>query len=289
MDSAKNVNHSSAELAMMENYKIMGQIVAEMKEVAILPSEVPQDQSMLEKVEFPEEGGVLTYMQGHTHPFRGFPYFEFVDSIDKIKKIGKAQLSGLYHTIYKGNKLKLLSLLPAYWVLKKFFYIEVYMFYRLLDRFKLKQHRYCRAVRELNRCFNLEDNSLKMETWETKMMLRDLLAMVFEFDNAYRFRFQDLIEEFDKGLFKKNPIAELKRLVSIAIEREKTQELKDFWSLTRMLMNYLYLDPQIRKIVINVLSNIDIDQAKLTIEDKHYCKPRLDYNFGFTIRGEEVD
>ena len=71
------------------------------------------------------------------------------------------------------------------------------MFYRLVERFRLKERRYCQAVRELVRCFNLPDPSLKMATWEVRMMLRDLLAMLLEFDNAYRFRFQDMMDDHD--------------------------------------------------------------------------------------------
>ena len=281
-----NPDSSSIDLAMMENFRLMAQIVAEMKEVAILPSEIPQDKSTLEQVEFPEEGGVLTYMAGHKHPFRGFPYFEFVDSIDKIKKIGKAQLSGLYHTLFKGNKLKLLSLLPAIWIFKRLVYTEIYMFHRLVDRFKLKENRYCRAVRELNRCFNLPMDDISEKTWELKLMIKDLTAMLLEFDNAYRFRFQDIMEELDQDNMRRKPFLELRRLIALASQREKSQELRDFWSLVSMLLNYLHFDRELKKVMVNVLSNLDKEKVKLTIEDKEYCIPRKDYNFGFVQRGE---
>lgn len=274
---------------MMENYRLMAQIVAEMKEIPILPSEVPKDKSTLERVEFPDEGGVLTYMEGHSQPFRGFPYYEFVDSIDKIKKIGKAQLSGLYHQVYKGNKLKLLTLLPAYWVFKRIFYVELYMFYRLVERFRLKERRYCQAVRELVRCFNLPDPSLKMATWEVRMMMRDLLAMLLEFDNAYRFRFQDLMDDYDAKAWANHPVREIKRIIKIASAREKTQELRDFWSLAKILSNVLYFDQELRRVVSHVFSQLDPEKVRLTKEDKHYCAPRLDYNFAFMQRGEAVE
>jgi hypothetical protein len=183
----------------------------------------------------------------------------------------------------------LLTLLPAFWFIKRIFYIELYMFYRFIDRFRLKPNRYCQAIREVYRCFSLPNDKIKALTWEKRMMLRDLVCMVLEFDNAYRFRVQDLVEELDKQAFERNPIKELRRLMNIGASRENNQEVRDFWTLMKMSLNYLYLDREIKKVMVQVISNLNIEQVKLTIEDKHYCFPRKDYNFGFSLRGEAVE
>ena len=101
------------------NMILMSHIIGQMKEIAVLPSEIPpaNDRNALIKVEFPEEGGVLTYMDGYDLPYRGFPYFEIVEKIDVIKKIAKASLSGLYHSL-KRRRFMLIVLLPAFFVFR---------------------------------------------------------------------------------------------------------------------------------------------------------------------------
>src|SRR3990167_5690221 len=92
-----DIAQGTAQDAFLQNMALMNQVVRQMKEIPELPSEKPKDVHALTKVEFPESGGVLTYMQGYDHPYRGFPFHEFVDKIDVIKKITRAVLSGLFH------------------------------------------------------------------------------------------------------------------------------------------------------------------------------------------------
>ena len=227
-----------------ESYKInmglMGQIIGQMKEIPVLPSEVPpaNDRNALQKVEFPEEGGVLTYMEGYELPYRGFPYFEIVEKIDVIKKIAKASLSGLYHSL-KRYSLLLVLLLPALFVARDLLSAGVYTFYRLIERFKIKRERLCRCMRELHRAFS-QPRKESGDITELSVMLRDLACNVLEFDNAYRFRCQDLVESLDKDLLKKNPVKELLRIMTIAQSREQTQEIRDMWKLVKIFTS-LYL------------------------------------------------
>jgi len=276
---------TSPQQAFLENWQKMNMIIQAMRETPVLSdvkkAEEKQDVFPLTKVEFPEEGGILTYMEGQKYPYRGFPYFEFVETMDKIKKIVKGMASGFYHNIYKGNKVKLLTFLPIAWAIKRLFYAGVYTFYRLIERFKIKPIRYCQAMREVHRAFSIERKNESPKTKELRLMLRDLICMVLEFDNAYRFRFQDLMEEFNKENFRKSQIKELNRLIDIAISREKTQELKDMWTLMKMGLLYLKIDKELEKMLVDIFSQIDLERVKLTIEDKSYCRPRQDYSFGF--------
>lgn len=272
----------SALNAVKENMRIMNMIVREMKEIPELPSEAPKDISPLEKVEFPVEGGILTYMQGHPYPYRGFPYFEFVDKIDLIKKITRAMFSGLYHELKRKNKLSFLSLIPALWIFRSFVRTGIYVFYRIIERFRMKSSRYSQAIRELHRAFSLEAPNEIEDQRELRIRIRDLVCMILENDNAYRFRFQDIAEHLDKDKIKTNPIHELDSLLKLMSEREITQDIKDTWKLLRLFISlYLRFDKRLRNIIINGLSEINIEKVKLTPEDKHFCEGRKDYVFGF--------
>lgn len=266
--------------ALMNQMQIMNGIVREMKEIPELPSEVATDKSSLEKVEFPDEGGMLTYMSGHDYPYRGFPYFEIVEKIDLIKKISRAAVSGLYHSL-KRKKYWLFTLIPSIWVVKNFAETGIYTFYRLVERFKLKPQRYSRSIRELHRAFSIPRGE-DTHTQELRLMLRDLVCMILEFDNAYRFRVQDWIEDLDQVAVKKNPIKEISRVLTIAQSRELTAEIKDTWTLAKLGVSvYLRFDRKLKNVLADILASIDKEQFKLTPEDKHFTARRKDYAFSW--------
>ena len=257
--------------AAMQNSAIMHQIVREMKEIAELPSETPKDVHPLERVEFPDKGGVLTYMGGYAYPYKGFPFFEFVDKIDAMKKMQRGILSSLFHAL-KARKWKIL-LIP--WLLTDIASALIYPFYRMVERFRLKPERYCDAMRELHRTFSLSQN-------ETRLQLRDIACMLLEMDNAYRFRFQDIIVELDKEKLRKRPSREVLRLLRLMQDREKTQEVKDTWKLVQYFVPlYLIINRSFRKALVEVLGELDLEKVALSVEDKHFCEKRLDYQFDF--------
>ena len=264
--------------ALMENMRLMNQIIYEMKEIPILPSEVPKqgDTQALLKVEFPKAGGVLTFMEGHEdHPYKGFPYFEMVDKVDLGKKILRAQLSGLYHGLKKRNPLQLACLALVPWLFKDIFRANLHTFAKLVTRFRLKDDKFCVAVRELNRAFAEDGSELAIE-------IRNALGMLIEFDNAYRYRFQDIIVELDQERLKRAPIRELLRLLEIISKREKTEEIRDTWKLLRMLVRFfLFTDSELRNTLVGALSRLDLSKMALDEDDRHYCLKRQDYSFHF--------
>jgi len=269
--------------SLMENNAIMSNIVRAMKEIPELPSEKPRDVHPLLRVEFPEKGGIQTYMDDYPYPYRGFPYFEFVDKIDFIKKVVRGLISGLYHALKSRNKIWFITLLPTIWVIRSVLIAVAYTFYRVVERFKIKTILYSQSIRELHRAFSLPRDREPIKIIEFRLILRDLICMVFEFDNAYRYRFQDLIEYLDKKNLKENPIKELNRLITIAQDKETTQEIKDTWKLGKIAINYyLRLDKELLKLIVDVFSSLNIEECKLSVEDKCFCEKRKDYTFSFT-------
>ncbi len=281
MDETQPQVQSTEQSAYIENLQRMQMIVREMKEIPELPSEIPTDVHALTKVEFPEEGGVLTYMEGYDLPYRGFPFFEFVDKIDLIKKLSRQIQSGFYHAL-KDSPLKYLLIPLIPYLGTRLFWAFTYTFHRLIERFRLKTIRYCQFVRELHRACSIEYIGEDERIKEIRFMLRDIECMILEFDNAYRFRMQDILEEMDKEALKKDPIKEICRFLDIMIDREVKVEVKDTWRLLQMFTKYyLRFDKKFLDMIVRVLLELDIEKCKLSEEDKYYCKPRTDYVFGF--------
>lgn len=273
--------------AYQYNLGMMNQIVREMREIPELPSEAPKDVNPLLRVEFPEAGGVLTYMGGHDHPYKGFPFFEFVDKIDLIKKISRAFLSGIYHAL-KGRAWLAITFIPAMWFARSILRVGVYVFYRMVERFRIKSIRYCDAIRELYRAFS-EGFDPDEKTHEFRIQVRDLVCMFLEFDNAYRYRIQDVLPELDKEALRKHPRRELIRLCDLMASRETTQEIRDTWKLLKICAEYyLLFDRKTLRLVVDTLSRIDLEKITLSVEDKQFCRPRTDYNFKFVTEEKNV-
>ena len=265
----------------MRNVYLLQAIAQEMKEIPVLASEVATDSNPLVKVEFPAEGGILTYMGAHELPYRGFPFHEFVDKIDLIKKLSRGMVSGLFHALKSKRWLAPLAL-PLVFIAKDLLYANLFTFHRLIDRFRVKRERYSRAVRELYRVFDNPRANEDLRTLEIRLMLKDIVCMLAEFDNAYRFRLQDVLPELNKEALKKNPIKEINRLLDIMSVRENSQEVRDTWRLGKMVVKYyLRFDRKLLSMVTDILANLDLEQIKMTPEDVHYSKQRKDYTFRF--------
>lgn len=275
--------------ALMRNVAMMNEVAKRMKQIPELPSEKPTDNHPLQRVEFPDEGEIYTYMEGYDYPYRGYPFYEFVDKIDLIKKLSRQLQSGFYHGLNKKwYRWLLIPLVPS--LGRSLFWACTYSFYRLVVRFQMRTNRFCQFVQELHRaasvCWGDEDPHIA----ELRTMLRDIECMILEFDNAYRFRAQDLLPELNKEALRKNPIKEITRLLDIWIEREKTKEIKDSWKLLKLFVKYyLRFDKPMLRMIARLLAELDLEKCKLTTEDKYFAIPRLDYSFEFMRNPSPAD
>ena len=276
--------------AYQQNVAAMQQIVRELKIIPELPSEqVKEDTQPLERVEFPEAGGVLTYMGGMQHPYKGFPFFEFVEKIDLIKKTQRGLMSGLYHALKKRHWWQLIRLTLVPFFFKDFIDAFIVMTHRHIDRFRMKPQRYSDCIRELHRAASLEFAGESIEEREKRFMVRDIVCMFLECDNAYRFRFQDVITELKKDNLK-NPTREILRLLGLMMEREKTQEIKDSWRLIKFFLPwYLRSNPSVSRYLRTMLLEVDVAKCVLDAGDKEYCVPRKDYTFAFMVNPSPED
>lgn len=270
--------------AYQKNVASMQQIIREMKEIAELPSEKPTDVQALTRVEFPQNGGVLTYMDGFEFPYKGFPFFEFVDRIDVIKKLLRGVLSSFYHSFKARPYWQLAGLIFVPWLFNDLVRSYLYTFHRMVERFRIKPIRHCDAMRELHRVCSIGWHNETPRERETRIMVRDILCMFLEFDNAYRFRFQDVVVELDKVKLAKNPSKEITRLFDVMTSREQQQEIRDSWKLIKFFLPwYFRLNKSLKRTVVGVLTELELPKLALSAEDKQFCEKRTDYKFGYML------
>lgn len=271
--------------AYIQNMQAMQNIVAMMKEVPVLPSEVvpENDNNRLQRVEFPEGSGPLTFMENYKYPYKGFPFYEFVDKIDVIKKISRSLQSGIFHGLKGKNKFVLYLLIPFVPLFgRNIFWAFTYSFHRLIERFRIKPQMYCTSVKEVHRAWSKDRDGESAKTKDLRFMLRDIECMILEYDNAYRFRMQDILPHLDKEALRADPIAEICRLLDIEISRELLEEKKDSWRLLQMFAKYfMRYDKELLKIFVDLLLEVDLTKVALDEGDIEFASKRKDYIFGF--------
>ena len=235
----------------------------------------------LERVEFSPRGGAYSFMTGKEHPYKGFPLADVVTWLDIIKKIGRGFISGMFHSIRNGSKLRLIFLAPAIVALPLITWAAAFAVHRFLGRFRLKHLMYSDFVRELDRVFKTEHAGEKPHDKEYRYMIGNLLCTALEYDNAYRYKLQDVLGELDQKKVEKDFVGEFSRIIKIIQSRETIQDGKDTWSMVLLALKALRFDKRTTRILRYVFSHIDLKKTVLDDSDKCWAKDRIDYKFGF--------
>ena len=103
-------------------------------------------------------------------------------------------------------------------------------------------------------------------------------AHILEYDDAYRYRFQDIINEADLSQLQISPRKEIKRLINIYKQREENQVVKDKLEKLITPILYLLLIPKVKKAFIQAIPHIK--GIRPDPADLYWMSIRNDYLFG---------
>lgn len=104
-------------------------------------------------------------------------------------------------------------------------------------------------------------------------------AYFIEYDAAYRFPLQDVLENVDKEHAERAPIAEVRRLMGLLISREGHASQIRKWKYVRLGVTiFLYASPTARRIARLFLLHLDVERVKLDEHDWYFCLWRY-YNY----------
>lgn len=249
-------------------------------------------EGVLEDIITPEEGGTFMKFHGCPYLFKGFPLNEVIESMG----LAKALLSFLPREIISKSFIfsSMVALLFLFNRKRFYYYLNLYfgMIYdRAVVRAGMLPERYNAPTIEIKRAFYV---ALKNEFGVFDKPLRDyyaaeikgntkLLKAVFyaktiefmcfflEIDSAYRLRVQDVLGHRHK---------DIKGLFDILIKREKDEALIRNWkSLSRIILLFIKINSQSRRIIDNFLLQIDIDEVKLDEADWYFSLRRKGYDF----------
>ena len=160
--------------------------------------------AILEKIDAPKDKpGIYSYFRGYKYPYKGFPQRETVKVMDVSKDVYSILLVDFAKKFWKllivpFGLLFLLFRKTFYKLVDSMLNIILRAFVSPLMAYRLKPERYCRSVREMYRVWNLlaerEKLPIRSENWR---LMRDVFCMWLEFDNSWRYRFQDIMSEIN--------------------------------------------------------------------------------------------
>lgn len=202
--------------------------------------------------------GCETWLEGHDQPMR-FCLNQHTIIVHQFKKILPIILGTL-----NGNILK--KLLGLIYIKLNWRNFLEFVYWGMRDVFYNDPDRYSQPVREIYRL--IEDDKI-----------RDVICIVLEQDDSYRFRFQDIIGELNKEIFISHPRFEIMRLWDIYKSREKVGRLKDYEKYIKAGSWIIMFMPKTLKKIKDIVRELNIDEVRLNEADRYWAESRVDYNF----------
>lgn len=257
------------------------------------------NENYLVKIEFPEEGGVLSYYSQYQYPIKGFFYHEAVDKLDIVKKIFTIWFSRIDNLM---THHKIQTLIGFLFFKRQLQFIVSGLFdYAawLLSSERLKPNKYCQFVREVYRTFN----KINTENDPVLEKARDIICVFLEFDDAYRYRLQYAVSKLKikRNInipsipfpFTPDPIInmpiiisdttivmeELQRILNILEEREKYDHMKMRWRVIKRLFKLIRFYPKIQNIITDFFLEFNINEANLSKEDQYHASFKESFIF----------
>lgn len=262
------------------------------------PKGEPHYINIFERITLPEEGGILRHYAGLKQPIKGFPFPEAINAIDIIKAY---TMSMVYTLTQKELKWSVLCFLFLSWK-KKIKIIENalsrYLIFadRVLNKvtFKdgtigtiyLQKRYYSNFAREL---WDLVANFLVELGINRSLAERigEIVATLFEYDDAYRYRFEDIMSETDNYTLRSQPRAELKRLGDIMVSRELV--IKGKIEVIIKVLRIMFLSRKVREAFRVALFTSNFQNLQLDKIDKHCVLKYGSYNFMGMTEEERLD
>lgn len=235
---------------------------------------------------YPPEGGILVYYKGHPFPEKLFAFPEAIYCIDPVKR-------AVWNTVKLFSRFpllkKLLGLLLVWPGGKDVISEAVKLFFNFaentLSKIYLKPERYCESGRELYRAGmeTIAHLGLSKDWTVACQQLVRVFCTLWEFDNAYRYRFQDGFSSLDKNKFKSDPVAEINRVAQIMSSREDG-DLSKKWAAFSSQIKFLFYFKKLDSALKYFVDILDLDKIKMDINDQYWSYHRADYDFaGLTL------
>ncbi len=162
------------------------------------------------------------------------------------------------------------------------FLIHLYhQFEWTLAEFMIKDDEYSVPVWEIGKFIRVFLQELGLSEYVATAYSR-IAMMILEFDNAYRYRAQDLLGETTKELLQ-NARKEITRLLAIYDKREDPAHYFKDGARSRVktlaILKTLLLIPKVKKAFLTAVSQMDLDKVKFDANDRFHFSFWNGYDF----------
>ncbi len=223
--------------------------------------------------------GIDTYMKDASFPRKGFPTPSAFVSVNYVKSVFIDSLRVIIDPVFIPTAVMFLCL-PFK---RKIKFIEKALigFNRLtfkVMRKELRVHRYLTPIaQELFILVKVFLVRLGINE-EQAIQFAEIFCHLIEYDDAYRFRLQDIFNEVNQESLLTNPRKELKRVFKIYKERDSIGVAEKF-SIIYYLLLLVLLSPKIRSSFKEVVKVTNFSKLRFDEADHYWVSVRGDYKF----------
>jgi hypothetical protein len=236
--------------------------------------------SMVEKILFPDEGGILVWMKPFSPvPVKGLLIPEALEASDLVKK-------------YLKSQLWVLGMNPVRYFIAPLFLLPSRLFKKIFDRWleafadfcnhtilyfgrkypiSLKPRYYSRAVREIFRVGH--------KLWGSNRSIGivwTFFCIFMENDKPYRYRVQDFLSEVNMYLLLENPRKELLRVCKIIVGRDSERD----WNFIYKIMEIaLFIRSDIVKEIVLFFEELNQREIQFDTNDMFFVLQSDGYNY----------
>lgn len=238
--------------------------------------EQPTNVFMVKTIEYTKDKGTLLHYYDLPYPQKGFPYPEVIWAMNGVKKhiLGHIRvLSGARYVLWPfllvGRKRQI-SFITS--VLESIAHEGDYLF----DRFYIRPELYCPAATVTAEWAYQFLVNLGISQ-ELSGRIAQIVAMIMEYDNAYRYRWQDVVEVTSTELLKENPRREVLKMLDAIIKREPSWINHEKFNALGWVLSLILLVPSIKRAFKSSVPNVEL--IKPDEADKYHCLFRSDYDY----------
>ena len=232
----------------------------------------------LHKLEWKE--GVVQHIKDAEYPIKGFtsPETMFFVNIAKKDVIELAKILAL--PIFWPSYLVLLILPHKYKmkVLNKMLASVTRKIHGVIGTFILKPKHQMPITQEIDWLLFSCLEKLGVETTLAEKFAESFSHLI-EYDNAYRYRVQDILSESSREKMTKNPSREIRRLMKILSERDPVKDVSYKLKLMGLGVSVLLMFGKFKKAFVEALKECEFSKFQYDDADEYWVAFRKDYLF----------
>jgi hypothetical protein len=230
---------------------------------------------IIEKVDFKD--GIRCFIRGAEYHQKGMAAPEVLFALNMVKKIVMEALRIAVRPEFLIG-VAVTALKPRKWRIKALeSFINCYndIGYKVISPYLLKKEFMIPCSRELR---NITENFLRKLgiTEINSTRFAAIFSHIIEYDNAYRFRVEDLMSETTREKLYKNPIKEVWKLKKICAQRDHKNVGWKFQGIALVLCIGLCF-PSVRKAFKKAVFESDFEKLQYDDVDRYWTAMRTDY------------